>query len=361
MSDTKKYKPSTFNDSLLFAVANKTGGETEVGVPHKELVAPICTIHSITVEEFGIQESSGQPWLVRWLLSTFKGLRKKGLLAPGEKKGRWTITKAGLERVEEIREQFKDIDLGTTDDPSPEEPTKPSPKAKAEPKAKPKAEKPEVPLGDSLAEMIAENLEAAGAPVESTTFETPESPEEPDLAPKEVRDAWKATATAVYRCAECACEILEGELFGGTKDGVETDLCKPCFVKQAAPNNTDDVGDEDDNDIGPKPLADVQKKELLEHLDAIGEAAGFDPRPDIEAVFPELLENANDTDTKLQRLTEKAEQSKKANGNGNGEAKTPKAVDPSNTKKKAKHKTFEGQLLGVGIDGDKITVSWRPR
>lgn len=103
MTDTQKtYKPRDFEDAVLKALRDLSGGTTE-DVALVDALQPVCDNMGLeNVDSCGIQPSTKQPWIRRWLLSTVKGLRKKGFMGEPLKRGAWCLTADGIDRTESL-------------------------------------------------------------------------------------------------------------------------------------------------------------------------------------------------------------------------------------------------------------------
>ena len=97
-----KYKPSYFEDALLLVLA-KLSSNTTMNVDMNTTIQPICDLEGLENENScGIQTSSNQPFIRRWIIGASKNLRKKGHLGDSCSKGYWCLSDQGLQAAQEI-------------------------------------------------------------------------------------------------------------------------------------------------------------------------------------------------------------------------------------------------------------------
>lgn len=107
---SKIYKPRDFEMPLLVAVYEETKGTTAPVKPD-DVIPSVCLRMGLQDENAcGIQESTNQPWIRRWLLSTVKGLRKSGEM-DSPQRGSWCLTAKGIARAMAVQDHWPEQEL----------------------------------------------------------------------------------------------------------------------------------------------------------------------------------------------------------------------------------------------------------
>ena len=324
MTDTERqqYKPSYFYEGLLHAMHKATNGAYNEGIDLKEMLDPVCEYYGITIEQFGIQPSSKQPWVKRWLLGAYKGLCKDGLMTSGGKKGMWALTREGVAHVEG-QDPPQDTDVvepETTDEPETKETTENKPETTVEEDKNDTTTEPSLPLE---ATELAESVEVTETPVETET------------------EVEVETEVVENDCDACG-KDRGPKLLTHTEKGVTSKLCLDCFKGKAAPEHP------------VTTLNAAQKETLLEQLDTAGPLATVSTQAVDTVVHVAIEKDATTPEQKLKRLSRKAQ----PNGNGNGNG-IPKQVETLTQEPDVKSDTIEGTLMGVYIKGDSFTITWK--
>lgn len=85
-----------FHNPLLRTLGRLSDWKTNQSLPFKDTFGPVMAIMGIhSLEEHGINRSSGQPNVVKWIQWAFKNLKGQGLTtAPS--RGRWALSEEGL-------------------------------------------------------------------------------------------------------------------------------------------------------------------------------------------------------------------------------------------------------------------------
>jgi hypothetical protein len=120
---------------LLHVLANLSDYRPNVSVPLEEAYQGVLTLMGLNPDDYGVQESSGMPWVRRWVVWAFRNHQNKPhyekkfnrgkpgtTTSPGRRQ--WALTPAGVAKARETRSQFPDYnwtsewlghELSTTD------------------------------------------------------------------------------------------------------------------------------------------------------------------------------------------------------------------------------------------------------
>lgn len=115
-----------FHNPLLRSLGRLSGWKPEMAIRHDETYKPVMAIMGIeSEEEHGINASSGQPNVTKWIQWAFKNLKASGLtFSPS--RGKWSLSEKGLEEARRLDAMTKDVQ--PTGSKEPEENLPPTPK-----------------------------------------------------------------------------------------------------------------------------------------------------------------------------------------------------------------------------------------
>lgn len=100
----KRPTAQDFRDPLLKVLATMVDFKPGVYVQHIPVYERVCEVAGITIDQYGEQEDTKQPWVKRWIQWAFRDIKKEGLAQqPG--KGKWALTKEGVTEAERIMTQ----------------------------------------------------------------------------------------------------------------------------------------------------------------------------------------------------------------------------------------------------------------
>lgn len=94
----KSVSGKTFQTPLLHTIYEITGGRSSISVSHNDVYSKCAKKAEVSIEQFG-KDPSGNYKVKKWIQEAAKTLRKHGKLKL-EKKGFWSLTKAGIEEMD---------------------------------------------------------------------------------------------------------------------------------------------------------------------------------------------------------------------------------------------------------------------
>lgn len=106
-----------FREPLLLALAEAVANTPKTPVHHEVMYEQVAQRAGVTLDQFGTQDDSGQPWVRRWIQWAFKAEKKTGRIE-SPMRGQWALTQEGLDYVQTLNQTTKPVAILTPTSPS---------------------------------------------------------------------------------------------------------------------------------------------------------------------------------------------------------------------------------------------------
>jgi len=90
-----KLSAKNFTEPLLKVLGQRTNFTPGTQVYFKDTYQEVIDAMGIDLDEFGVQGSTGKPWVHQWIGFAFKSLKNDNGMCAQNMKGRWELTEAG--------------------------------------------------------------------------------------------------------------------------------------------------------------------------------------------------------------------------------------------------------------------------
>jgi hypothetical protein len=114
-------KPTSkmFQEPLIKTLGELSGFKANRPVEFNSTYTPLCQAFGITLDQFGIQEQTGIPWVGRWIQVAFKEITDAGFgVRIG--RGQWALSEIGLQKAlilagvqSQVVEQMNKVEIDT--------------------------------------------------------------------------------------------------------------------------------------------------------------------------------------------------------------------------------------------------------